>query len=101
MAVPEFAVRAPRADDFNHIVGVLHACEQHDLDDTEPLESIAIDLRAEWDRPKLDLSRDAWVGVAADGAPIAYAHVTLRSPDTAFLAPTQGVHPARRGRGVG
>ena len=101
MSVRGFTVRAPREDEFDAIVGLLTVSEAADLDDPEPPESIAVDLRAEWDRAALDLGHDAWVAVAEDGEPVGYAHVLLRSPETAFIAPTQGVHPGWRGRGVG
>lgn len=58
------------------------------------------DLRGNWERPRFELSRDAWVIVAPDGRFAAYGDLWER--EAGLLYPCDGyVHPDFRAQGLG
>ncbi|HSP55149.1 MAG TPA: GNAT family N-acetyltransferase [Dehalococcoidia bacterium] len=73
------------------------ACEEADEGSAE---STLDDLRGEWELPRFDLSRDAWVVQAGDGSIAGHASVWPRED----YAPIEGggyVDPGHRRRGIG
>ncbi|MBV6395255.1 MAG: Mycothiol acetyltransferase [Anaerolineales bacterium] len=70
------------------------------VDDDTVLAVSADDLRAEWETPDFDLSRDAWVVTAPDGRVIGFEEFNSR--DGHFSLQGDGyVHPDFMGLGVG
>lgn len=91
-----FHVRPPTLEDIPAIHSLLAAC---DIADTGEVDSTEAELRAEWQSPSFDLTRDAWLVVAPDGQIVAYADVPHRQH--AIMDVWVRVHPDHRGHGIG
>ncbi|HEY7983808.1 MAG TPA: GNAT family N-acetyltransferase [Ktedonobacterales bacterium] len=92
---PGYTLRPPTAADVAAIIALLRAC---DLADTGLMDTYdAADLLSDW--TGLDLARDAWVVLAADGMLAAYGALTVHGPSRIFA--DGYVHPEHRRRGIG
>jgi mycothiol synthase len=92
-----YRLRAPRRRDAPEVAAVVVA---HDIADFGEPDFSEHDLLDDWERPRFDLDRDAWVLVGPTGRLVAYAFVWQAEPGTqleadAFVAPEYG------GRGLG
>lgn len=90
-----YALRAPAESDIPAIIALLAA---HDIAQSGVADAwTEEDIREDWTR--LDVPRDAWVILAADGAHAAYA--TLQDESGGQLWADGYVHPEHWGRGLG
>jgi len=94
---PGYRLRAPRPRDAPEVAAVVVA---HDIADFGEPDFSEHDLLDDWERPRFELERDAWVLVGPTGRLVAYAFVWQAEPGTqleadAFVAPEYG------GRGLG
>jgi mycothiol synthase len=91
-----YAIRAPERADLDAVADVFVADEIHEAGQVV----LGADfVRDEWERPRFDLSSDAWVAVDREGTVVGYAQVTR---DEAGVLESWGVvHPEHRARGVG
>lgn len=94
---PGYRLRAPRPRDAPEVAAVVVA---HDIADFGEPDFSVHDLLDDWERPRFELERDAWVLVGPTGRLVAYAFVWQAEPGTqleadAFVAPEYG------GRGLG
>ncbi|MGZ8734318.1 MAG: GNAT family N-acetyltransferase [Acidimicrobiia bacterium] len=92
-----YRLRPPRPRDAPEVAAVVVA---HDIADFGEPDFSEHDLLDDWERPRFDLERDAWVLVGPTGRLVAYAFVWQAEPGTqleadAFVAPEYG------GRGLG
>jgi mycothiol synthase len=92
-----YRLRAPRPRDATEVAAVVVA---HDIADFGEPDFSEHDLLDDWERPRFELERDAWVLVGPTGRLVAYAFVWQAEPGTqleadAFVAPEYG------GRGLG
>lgn len=92
-----YRLRSPRPRDAPEVAGVVVA---HDIADFGEPDFSEHDLLDDWERPRFELERDAWVVVGPTGHLVAYAFVWPAEPGTlleadAFVAPEYG------GRGLG
>ncbi len=92
-----FSVRAPVMADLEAVNELIRGCEAHEEGEAE-LE--VDDLRGAWERPRFDLSRDAWVIATSKSAIVGYIDVWDREPNVRYIADGY-VHPRWRGRGIG
>ena len=86
-------VRAPRPDDFKHVLALMRVTDAASWGDSDWTEG---DLREPWD--ELDLERDAWV-VEVDARLAGYGDVDVRGGGRVIV--DGYVHPELRSRGVG
>lgn len=89
-------LRSATAADLPAIVRLLADEQRATIGDVEYTE---VDLRADWDRPGFEPSRDAVVAVAPDGALSGYAYYWDRPGDRGYCF--AAVHPEHRGGGIG
>lgn len=91
-----YHVRPPTLEDIPAIYSLLAAC---DIADFGEVDSTEAELRAEWQSPGFDLTRDAWEVALPDGSIIAHADIydTRHGPLYASIF----VHPDQRGHGIG
>jgi mycothiol synthase len=94
---PGFTWRAPGLGDIESVVALVRECEEADEGDAE---TTLDDQRGDWERPRFDLEKDAWLVVAADGRPAGYADLWDRVPRERFVADGH-VRPEFGGHGVG
>lgn len=92
-----YRLRAPRPRDAPEVAAVVVA---HDIADFGEPDFSEHDLLDDWERPRFDLERDAWVLVGPTGRLVGYAFVWQAEPGTqlegdAFVVPEYG------GRGLG
>ncbi len=92
-----YRLRHPRPRDAPEVAAVVVA---HDIADFGEPDFSEHDLLDDWERPRFDLERDAWVVVGPTGRLIGYAFVWQVEPGAqleadAFVAPEYG------GRGLG
>jgi mycothiol synthase len=92
-----YRLRAPRARDAPEVAAVVVA---HDIADFGEPDFSEDDLLDDWERPRFELERDAWVLVGPTGRLVGYAFVWQAEPGTqleadAFVVPEYG------GRGLG
>ena len=95
--LPEgFALRRPRDDDLDEIVALVAAADMAVSGETFASRE---DLLADWGQPRFALDRNAWVVVAGDGRPAAYAWA-LDAADHASIDGQFLVHPRHQWRGL-
>lgn len=87
-------LRAPTPDDLPAVYDLIVAC---DIADFGIVDLSLDDLRDEWD--ELDLARDAWVFVAADGGVVGYGAVFHKYHVRVYA--DGYVHPDAWGQGIG
>ena len=92
-----YRLRSPRLRDAPEVAAVVVA---HDIADFGEPDFSEHDLLDDWERPRFELERDAWVLVGPTGRLVGYAFVWQAEPGTqleadAFVAPEYG------GRGLG
>lgn len=97
--LPEgFTLRPAQWTDLEPVARLIHDILAADGD--EILAASPDELRAEWETPGFDLSRDAWVVTAPDGRVVGFEEFTSRSGH--FSLQGDGyVHPNYMGLGVG
>lgn len=93
---PGYALRAPEMGEIEHVLDLITVCDiaEFGLPDYSLEE-----LRTEWTKPGIDLSRDAWILSAADGQLVGYAYVAHAHHARMFGMGC--VHPEHTGRGLG
>lgn len=96
---PEVTLRGLIRADLPDVVALARAIEAEDR--TDEHYNLA-DFEEEYADPLLDPERD-WIGAYVGGDPVGYVQVVPRSPSEGQLKMYSGggVHPARRGRGIG
>ncbi|MCW2962260.1 MAG: family acetyltransferase [Thermoleophilia bacterium] len=86
-----YTQRAPTRDDAGRVLQVVAACERHEI---AIVEVDRADIEGDWNRPGVDLDRDATFVLDPSGAVAAYAEV--------FASRAEGnVLPEFRGYGIG
>jgi mycothiol synthase len=82
MALPAgHRVRAPTVDDVSRVVELLVAC---DVAETGAPDVNEADLASDWEQPRVDLARDAWIVERDDGRIVAYAYLWDRADHADF-----------------
>jgi ribosomal protein S18 acetylase RimI-like enzyme len=95
--LPEgFVLRRPRDDDLDCVVALIAAADTAVSHETCASRD---DLHADWNQPRFELDRNAWLVVADDGRPAAYAWV-LDSADHTSIDGQFLVHPEYQWRGL-
>ena len=92
-----YRLRAPRERDAAAVAAVVVA---HDIADFGEPDFSEHDLVDDWERPRFELERDAWVLVGPTGRLVGYAFVWQAEPGTQFEADAFVV-PEYGGRGLG
>ena len=92
-----YRLRAPRPRDAPEVAAVVVA---HDIADFGEPDFSEEDLLDDWERPRFDLERDAWVVVGPTGRLVGYAFVWQAEP-AALLESDAFVVPEYGGRGLG
>jgi len=94
VSAPPSHIRAATRGDLPEIVDLLNTC---DVAETGVPDTSEVDVESDWRLEGFDLSRDAWVAVAADGTLVGYAYAgdQLR---TGELESDVWVHPGRAER---
>lgn len=92
---PAYTIRPPTTADVPAILGLMRACDLADTGQADTYD--AADLLADWASP--DLTADAWVVAATDGALAAYGNLSVHGPSRIFA--DGYVHPFHRRHGIG